>query len=195
MTKPRRARTATVVLGLAFLVVLVLSSISAASNSLLVDGTRYFWLDDDQMISMRYARNLAAGHGLVWNPGEHVEGYTNPLWTVVMATVHLLPVADAHTSLLVRGINAALACLVLFLAWTLMRRLMGEPGLAGGVGLLLLTVSHELLYWSMHGFETTLLTALFVGSVVRLLDEADRGTCRVATYVGIGLLPLVRSDG
>ena len=41
------------------------------------------------MISMRYGRNLAEGYGLVWNPGERVEGYTNFLWTVIMAGVHV----------------------------------------------------------------------------------------------------------
>ena len=25
------------------------------------------------------------GHGLVWNPGEWVEGFTNPLWTLLIA--------------------------------------------------------------------------------------------------------------
>jgi hypothetical protein len=29
--------------------------------------------------------NLVAGHGLVFNPGERVEGYTNFLWTLLMA--------------------------------------------------------------------------------------------------------------
>ena len=37
----------------------------------------HWWLDDDAMIpSMRYARNLAQGTGVVWNAGERVEGYT-----------------------------------------------------------------------------------------------------------------------
>src|SRR5262245_14911733 len=39
---------------------------------------------DDAFISFRYARNLANGNGLVFNPGERVEGYTNFLWTVVL---------------------------------------------------------------------------------------------------------------
>ena len=39
---------------------------------------------DDSFISFRYARNLLEGHGLVYNPGEPVEGYTNFLWTLVM---------------------------------------------------------------------------------------------------------------
>jgi arabinofuranosyltransferase len=55
--------------------------------SLTVAEERYWYLGDDAMISMRYAHNLADGIGLVWNPGERVEGYTNFLWTMYMAVV------------------------------------------------------------------------------------------------------------
>src|SRR3989442_1472314 len=44
-----------------------------------------YFLGDDSFISFRYARHLAAGRGLVWNPGERVEGYTNFLWVILMA--------------------------------------------------------------------------------------------------------------
>ena len=40
---------------------------------------------DDAFISFRYAHNLAAGHGLVYNVGERVEGFTNLLWTLLLA--------------------------------------------------------------------------------------------------------------
>lgn len=43
---------------------------------------------DDAYISYRFAQNLVAGHGLVFNPGERVEGYTNPL-TVLLAALLL----------------------------------------------------------------------------------------------------------
>jgi hypothetical protein len=43
------------------------------------------WTCDDAFISFRYARNLAEGHGLVFNVGERVEGYTNLLWTLWIA--------------------------------------------------------------------------------------------------------------
>ncbi len=52
-----------------------------ASFAVFVIGQE-FWIDDS-FISFRYARNLVAGHGLVFNPGDPVEGYTNFLWTVV----------------------------------------------------------------------------------------------------------------
>src|SRR5258708_6869230 len=35
---------------------------------------------DDVFISMRVAENAANGHGAVFNAGENVEGYSNPLW-------------------------------------------------------------------------------------------------------------------
>ena len=46
------------------------------------------------------AQNLAHGEGLVWNArGERVEGFSNPLWTVVMALFHLFPVPANWVSL------------------------------------------------------------------------------------------------
>jgi len=44
-----------------------------------------FLVCDDAFISFRYARHLAEGQGLVWNPEERVEGYTNFLWVLVLA--------------------------------------------------------------------------------------------------------------
>ena len=44
------------------------------------------WLVDDAAISMAYAANWTAGHGLVAQPGlPPVEGYSNFLWVVVLA--------------------------------------------------------------------------------------------------------------
>jgi hypothetical protein len=43
------------------------------------------WVCDDAFVSFRYAEHLIRGEGLVFNLGERVEGYTNPLWTVVIA--------------------------------------------------------------------------------------------------------------
>src|SRR5689334_227035 len=36
---------------------------------------------DDALISLRYAENLAQGHGFVFNPGERILGTTTPLYT------------------------------------------------------------------------------------------------------------------
>jgi len=43
------------------------------------------YVNDDCFISFRYAKNLVNGLGLVYNAGERVEGYTNFLWTLIIA--------------------------------------------------------------------------------------------------------------
>ena len=45
---------------------------------------------EDAYITFRYARHLASGQGLVYNPGEHVMGFSSPLWTVWNALGFLL---------------------------------------------------------------------------------------------------------
>ena len=99
-----------------------------------LDGVRYWWLADDAMISMRYARNLAEGLGLVWNAGERVEGYTNLLWTLFMALVHLTPLPDSKTSLVVLLANVGIAAATVpLIAWLV--RLLGGGAWATGATL------------------------------------------------------------
>ena len=59
-------------------------------------GWRLYWfLCDDAFISFRYAENLVLGHGLVFNAGERVEGYTNFLWTLTLAAAIALGLEPA----------------------------------------------------------------------------------------------------
>jgi hypothetical protein len=46
---------------------------------------RRYLLVDDAYISFRYAANFAHGHGLVWNEGVPVEGYTCLLWVLLLS--------------------------------------------------------------------------------------------------------------
>ena len=45
---------------------------------------------EDQLIVLRYARNLAEGNGLVYNAGERVMGFTTPLYTVLSSVFVLV---------------------------------------------------------------------------------------------------------
>ena len=57
-----------------------------------------FWfVCDDAYISFRYAKNLADGHGLRFNLGDHlpVEGYSNFLWVLLAAAFERLDMAPA----------------------------------------------------------------------------------------------------
>ena len=55
---------------LLLLIIAVYMGVYIYQTSFISNGTRYFVLFDDAMISMRFAKNFAEGYGLVWNPGE-----------------------------------------------------------------------------------------------------------------------------
>lgn len=48
------------------------------------------FVKDDAYISWRYAHNFVKGHGLVFNPGEKLEGFTNFLWTIFLSPFEAL---------------------------------------------------------------------------------------------------------
>jgi len=48
---------------------------------------------DDAYITLRYSRNLMLGNGPVFNMGEHVEGYSNFIWMVVLALLGKLGIS------------------------------------------------------------------------------------------------------
>jgi len=133
-----------------------------ARTAFSIESELRFTLIDDAMISMRYARNLADGYGLVWNPGgEAVEGYTNPLWTVFMAGVHLLPIPERLVSLPVMILGA-----LLLLAITLM-----SFQLAGIWGAVLLACYFPLVFWTLRGMETGPVVFLLLLSVVAANEQ------------------------
>src|SRR5262245_16454258 len=85
---------------------------------------RWRFVIDDAFISLRYARNLAMGHGLVYNAGERVEGYTNFLWTLFLALPHLLHVDPIAVMKLA---NLALALATSWLVYRLGRETIVVP--------------------------------------------------------------------
>jgi arabinofuranosyltransferase len=77
-------------------------------------------LMDDAYISFRYSYNLAEGEGLVFNPGEYVEGYTNLLWTLLMALPEVL---GLPTYLFAAYVGAGFGLLALVETWRICRLL------------------------------------------------------------------------
>lgn len=162
--------------------------------SLPVDHVRHFYLDDEQMISMRYARNLVEGYGLVWNRGERVEAYLSLGWVLVMAAVHAAGAAPQSASLYVKLAAAMCAGGVLWHALALRRRLGSSTPWGEVVLLLALALSADVVFWAANGFETTLLTVVFLWLMVRVLAETEAGAPSAATLFASGVLPVIRSD-
>ncbi|MEW6400796.1 MAG: hypothetical protein AB1649_03290 [Chloroflexota bacterium] len=141
------------------------------STSITLGGEKYYVLFDDAMISMRYAYNLAHGLGPVWNEGERVEGFTNPLWVGYMALLHLLPIPLAKMSLYIQLSGLA------FMAGTLyfVRRIVEE--FTDGIIPMLAAVAFTAFYnslnsWALLGMEVSILTLILTASVYLALRAA-----------------------
>ncbi|MDH4196477.1 MAG: hypothetical protein OEW05_03615 [Candidatus Aminicenantes bacterium] len=151
------------------------------------------WTSDDAYISFRYAENLAAGRGLVFNPGERVEGYSNFTWVILIAlakTVGLPPVLTAK----------AFGALAAFLLLGLWLRAAAEGGLGERsrlTGLWMLAVSTGLAYFAMSGLETVAYTVLIFAAVVFELGFEQKPEPRrlAAVYAVLILVALSRPEG
>lgn len=150
------------------------------------------YLADDAFISFRYARNLATGQGLVYNPGERVEGYTNFLEVVVLAALHRL---GADLVVAGRGLSLLGGAAAVVLAWALAcRGLRGRetPGLVAA-GLVAVNPYHAA--WAGAGLETTLFSALLAAAALPLVG-VETTARRFLLVSGLGLLlALTRPEG
>jgi hypothetical protein len=139
-----------------------------------VNGTPYFVLGDDAMISMRYAWNWAHGFGIFWNQSRTPEGYTNFLLVAVMATLHKMaelvgiPINLISGEVLAFNWVLSLACIALI--WKLMKELTRDP-FSIAVGTLCLALNAQFLLWGKAGFETTLLVFFSIGACILAVRE------------------------
>jgi len=134
-------------------------------------GRRSFCLFDDAMVSMRYAWNLAHGRGLVWNPPERIEGFTNLLMTLLMTLpVRLLDKSSAVLAIQVLG--ALLVLVAARLSLAVARRAADDPAAPAWVFVAVLAY-YPLSYWTLLGMETGLLTVLLLGATLLVLRHHD----------------------
>ena len=164
-----------------------------------IDGRRYFSLFDDAMISMRYAWNLSHGFGLVWNPGEFVEGYSNFLMTLIMSLATLVfDKVDAVLTIQVFGIFCMLvnAYLVMLIADHLVSSQERYRKLFLTLAFFCALSYYPLAYWSLMGMETGLVAVLLSLSVLSALryTKNRRPAQGILISVSLGLAFLTRPD-
>jgi hypothetical protein len=114
---------------------------------------------DAAYISFVYAKNLAAGQGLTYN-GIVVEGYSNPLWTVMLSPFIRLgadPLVVARVFSVLSGTIAML--LILQLCSSLVRN---SDTLLSFLATTSVAVISPFLAWTMGGLETIFLSLLLV---------------------------------
>jgi peptidoglycan/LPS O-acetylase OafA/YrhL len=141
-------------------------------TSFSVGGTRYFVLFEDAMISMRYARHLADGHGLVWNIGEPpIEGFTNLLWVLWMSVAHKIGMSESKISLFIMLSGIAIMIGIGLVTAKIARKVTDAAWVP--VAVLAATLfDYPLVFWTLRGMEVGAL-ALLVYTLLWLVLENE----------------------
>lgn len=151
---------------------------------------------DDAFITLRYAQNVLAGHGAVWNPGEYVQGYTNFLLLMLVSVLGFFGLDLVSAARLVGMVSFTGLIVVL---WYFRSRSAAD---AEKDALLIATVmvltSAPLLVWSLGGLETVLFSFLVTAGCLAFLYSgasfADARMCAASGFL-LGLACLTRPDG
>lgn len=143
-------------------------------------------LTDDAYISFRYVERWGEGQGLTFNPGERVEGFSNPLWVGLLAAARWLQpsleIADAARGL---GLAAAIVSL-LSMAVAVKRSNPGREALAVIYATVVLAFTPGFHVYATAGLETPLLGLLVTLAVQYSLTDTFGARVRAAACLGLG---------
>ena len=164
-------------------------------------AARRAWMCDDAFITFRYADHLVRGHGLVFNPGERVEGYTNLLWTLWSALgLWLGASAEAWAGAWGIACFAATLALLARRGWAIARA--AQVAWPLPIAAMLGAIHREWTIFATSGLETSAFTLLgFAGYLLVCPVDTD-GAARRAGWrrlalggAVLALASLTRPDG
>jgi hypothetical protein len=143
---------------------------------------------EDFLIAFRHSVHLAEGHGLTYQPGRRIQGFSSPLAVLLLAAAHPLAGGSVVGALWAfRVVSIAGFALGLLLLLRALRR----SGTARGAAALLApglvyVLDLKSVYFSANGMETGLLLFFFAASLACLAEDArPRGIGLGAAWAGL----------
>ncbi len=151
------------------------------------------WIMDDAGISFVYSRSLANGHGLVSQPGkEPVEGYSNPLWVLILVPFFWLNIFDPIIT--PKVISAILMFFSIVYLYKGSRIVLKSRVLAGFV-CMLMVVHTSIAVWTISGMENPLYLLLAILIFFLLVERKNPDKLPIQIGILAGLIALTRPDG
>lgn len=147
---------------------------------------------DDAFTSFRYAQNLVDGHGLVYNPGERVEGYTNFLWTLIITCFMKAGFQPEGLSQVLGVISGVIGIVLTFLVSS---KIAPKDKFLNLLACLFLAANTCYAVWAIAGLETTFFTALILGGATRYIFELQNKERIPLSSVIFGIASLTRPEG
>ena len=155
-----------------------------------------WFITDDAFISFRYVRNLLDGHGLVFNRGEYVEGYTNFLWILELAAIwRVLGIRPEDVAQWL-SVAYTVGTIAVLLWWVARMPHLRQRGLIAWMALGLICGSTTFAVWtSGGGLETRQFTffTLVAVAVLSMFGANRRGL--LAASLSLAAAALTRPEG
>ena len=153
---------------------------------------------EDAAISFAYARNFIEGYGFATYPGgERVEGFSNPLWTFLIAFFYLLGLSPFMSAKILGGV---LGLWTLPMIFGVSRRMFAQASLvqSGWMALLvplMLAASPQFAICNSAGLENPLYLALLSTGMWLLLKEQEEPQRRPWSGLCFALVAMTRPEG
>jgi len=151
------------------------------------------WVTEDAFITFRYVSNTLQGYGPVFNVGEHVHGYTHPLWFLLLTGTSWI-YRDPIIVSAVLGLVLTFA--TIFLVGTALFRTPGatrtQATLGTAIFALLCASSVPWLSFQTGGLENSLSHLLIAAVIIEFCQHDVERPFRLTLL--LGLLCLSRPD-
>jgi arabinofuranosyltransferase len=163
---------------------------------LAVQGWTHRWIADDGFIDLRVVREIAAGHGPVFDTGQRVEAFTGPLWVAVLSIADI--VTPLRLEWLAVGLGIACTAAGLGLAISGSARLVRQATDDGAwlvpAGALVPLALFPMWYFASSGLETGLVFG-WLGLCLWLLARwSGGGRLHWSAAIVLGLGWLIRPE-
>jgi arabinofuranosyltransferase len=143
---------------------------------------------EDAYIAYRYSQNFANGNGLVFNPGEHVEGYSDFIWVVLLGLLNKITTISLPA--LGRNLGLLFSLITIILTYTTAKKLTNDNKKLALLSILILACSGSFIAYALSGLEAPLF-AVFIILIFNLII-AEKW---FATGLIIGLATMTRPEG
>jgi arabinofuranosyltransferase len=158
-----------------------------------------FWFQnvDDAYISFRYGKNLMNGHGLVYNPGENVEGYTNFLWTV--ATAPFTGIKSIDISIFALSFGLVLSIFNIYLIARITKQFSGlfplKPVYIILLPVIFFALDDSIAFWAIGGMEFPMYTLFILAAAYYYFKINEGFRNHILMSIFLMLCTLTRPEG
>jgi len=156
------------------------------------------FISDDALISLRYAQRLLQGKGLTWTEGQPVEGYSNLLWTLMVALLGWLGI-DLIDAARILGLLGMGSVVVIAVWWYTSRYESPEKWPSLAFGLFFYCGAAPIAVWTVGGLEQPFCAAFVAATIPLVFTIIESDPSKSRTILGLsfvlGLLCITRPDG